>query len=285
MSGQVSIYALADPRKPDVIRYIGKTIKQLHRRLCEHVAERNKPKLHSHRKSWINSLWKIGKVPVIWPLEKCSTSDWQSREKYWVAFFKPLRLLVNGTDGGDGGNGNKGWKWTKEAREKLSETRKGKPRTQAQLDGQKKFWDSNRKYPIGTRKPHQNKYTPLELTEKRKIWAKLWLKWPSGKTRPKHTAEYKELMRRKMIGRKITWNTQSKLNRTVTAPLLKACNEKRKKSVVAIETGREFSCINDAVKSLGCSYNAFHEALVNGWKCRGLHWKLKEKENQYACAN
>lgn len=65
-----------------------------------------------------------------------------------------------------------------------------------------------------------------------------------------------------------------KLNQDITRPILMACNEKRKKPVIAIETGQTFPSIREAVRELDCSYNGFKEAMKMGWKCRGVHWKI-----------
>lgn len=274
----VTIYALADPNKPDEIRYIGKTIKPLHRRLGEHIAERRKSKLHHHRKNWISSLFISGLTPVIWPLEVCSSDNWQKREKYWISFFKPLGKLVNATDGGDGSAGHNGWKWSREALDRISAIRRSKPTTQTQLENLRL---GRIKRVIG--RVLKGRRVPLGAEERRKRrsdWARLHLKWPVGKPRPARSEESKRKMSEKMKGRKVTWVVRSELNKSITASIFKECNERRKKRVVGIETGKEFESIADAVRQLKCSYQGFREAIKNGWKCRGIHWRIEERKNK-----
>lgn len=97
-----TIYALSDPRKPTEIRYIGKTKRLLRERLALHVFD-VKRYPHCYRSCWIAKLLRDGIRPIIWPLEM--TSNWEERERYWIAFLKPLGKLTNLADGGEGVSG------------------------------------------------------------------------------------------------------------------------------------------------------------------------------------
>jgi len=94
------IYALSDPRLPVIPRYIGKTRSTLRCRFLQHLTEWKRKA--SHKDSWIKSLMVLQLKPAIWVLEVCSDQDWQSRERYWIKFFKPLNSLTNTKDGGAG---------------------------------------------------------------------------------------------------------------------------------------------------------------------------------------
>lgn len=279
----VSIYALADPISPDRIRYIGKTQKPLHRRLAEHVAERNRAVSHCHRKNWVKRLVLEGRTPVIWPIEVCDQSNWIEKEKHWISFFKPLGMLTNGTDGGDGGTGNRGWKWSPEALKRVSAMRKAAPRTPAQIEAliQTRKLCKSRKgvknSPEHVERMRQSKLGKKLIVkpEQRLLMierAKRNLKWPAGKPRPKWTEERRQRMSLFFKGRKITWDTSSELNRRITAPKLQECNVRRRKKVIG-EDGRIFESVTAAAKALGVSLRGFDDCVKNGWRVKGVYWR------------
>jgi hypothetical protein len=108
----VSIYALVDPRDGE-IRYVGKTIKPLPVRLREHVQD---PKV-DYRHNWIQQLAIDGTTPSICLLEEVTESDWQEREKWWIACYRQNgRALTNLADGGQG---SAGWRHTSTTLEKI----------------------------------------------------------------------------------------------------------------------------------------------------------------------
>lgn len=308
MNDRITIYALAHPDKPQLVRYVGKTRKPLHRRLCEHVAERNKNLPTCHRRNWVKKLFSEGKRPVIWPIENCTNENWQDREKHWIAFFKPIGL-VNKTDGGDGGTGNKGWKWKPSAILKISMVR----RITAKTPAQKAVWEKIKEGQKGRRRSPESiektasknrgiKRTPEQIEryrlartgkkqnlsesqrKHRGYLARKYLKWPVGKPRPKHSQEWKDKMRARMIGRKITWDTSSKRNRDITTPILRAFNESRKKKVVGSD-GRVFQSIADARRALGVSERGFRDCVKNGWRVKGVYWKIQKKEESNVSSN
>jgi hypothetical protein len=97
------IYLLRDPIDGSV-RYVGKTVQTLARRLGIHVSRRSTYK--SHANSWIIGLLAIGKRPLIELIELCG-DDWEERERFWIAHYRMIGAsLTNHTDGGEGKPGN-----------------------------------------------------------------------------------------------------------------------------------------------------------------------------------
>lgn len=119
---EYKIYTLSDPDTEE-IRYIGKTKNSLLYRLQQHVYEAFRHK--SHKASWVKSLLKQDKMPIIELLDSTS-ENWQELEVYWISQFKTWGFnLVNMTDGGDGNNNQV---MTEETKKKISETLKGRKR-------------------------------------------------------------------------------------------------------------------------------------------------------------
>jgi hypothetical protein len=56
----------------------------------------------TRRSTWVRSLLRRGDEPILEELEWCSESEWQTRERFWIAHARDSgHDLVNGTDGGD----------------------------------------------------------------------------------------------------------------------------------------------------------------------------------------
>lgn len=94
----VIIYGLYDPRKKDLIRYVGKTTMSLKKRLQGHIDESRNIKSPTYKKYWIQSLLKENIRPEIKIIEECSEEIWQEREIYWISQFTKL---TNTTIGGE----------------------------------------------------------------------------------------------------------------------------------------------------------------------------------------
>lgn len=97
----VSIYSLSDPRTGE-IRYVGKTIKSLGKRRAQHVYSASCGG-ECHRDTWIRSLLKEGLKPNISLIELTNESEWDVRERYWIAQYRLTHNLTNYEDGGDSG--------------------------------------------------------------------------------------------------------------------------------------------------------------------------------------
>lgn len=122
---QTLIYVLKHPIT-DEIRYVGKTINSLKRRLTQHLSEKRKNK----RTSWIKSLKNQNLIPKIELLEKVESGlDWTIDEKFYIAYFKYLGFnLINATEGGEN------IVFTEEIKKKISDSHKGKKLSQETKD-------------------------------------------------------------------------------------------------------------------------------------------------------
>lgn len=94
----VKIYVLKHPDTLEV-RYVGKTVRSLSRRLGNHIANAKGNKHNKHLSNWIINILNNNKRPIIELLEECDHSVWQEREQYWISQFPNL---INLTKGGDG---------------------------------------------------------------------------------------------------------------------------------------------------------------------------------------
>ena len=83
----VVIYKIVDPRKSEVVRYVGKTIMGIEKRMSAH--------LHCariNRKTplylWMSKIIKEGVTPLIIEIEEVSETDWADREIYRIKHFQ-----------------------------------------------------------------------------------------------------------------------------------------------------------------------------------------------------
>lgn len=145
---EVFIYKLIDPIT-NKVRYVGKT-NNLKRRLSAHIYKSKK--LKHYCATWIKSLLKKSKKPIMEVIEKCEEDIWEEREKYWISFYG-LENLTNITIGGEGSAtyGRLGVPWTEEQRVnnrkarlgmKVNHTKQGK---ENRRKGLRKFFDRNKK--------------------------------------------------------------------------------------------------------------------------------------------
>jgi group I intron endonuclease len=94
----IKIYTLSHPITKEV-RYVGKTINELSKRLSQHLCDKRINK----KVSWIKSLKKQGLTPEIELLETINDNDWKNEEIFYIGYFKMIGFkLVNMTEGGDG---------------------------------------------------------------------------------------------------------------------------------------------------------------------------------------
>lgn len=103
MKNEISIYKLYDPREPNIVRYIGKTVKKLSNRLQEHITESKGFLNNTYKNRWIKSLLNNNIFPKIELVEIATADNWQEREKYLIAFYKTFtNKLTNLAEGGEG---------------------------------------------------------------------------------------------------------------------------------------------------------------------------------------
>jgi group I intron endonuclease len=114
----VFIYTLENPITNEV-RYVGKTVQKLDKRLNAHIYESRKK--NNHKCNWINSLSKKGEFPTIKLIDIVPEEEWEFWESYWIEQLKMWGFnLVNGTPGGEG------YKHTDETKEKIKKATSGK---------------------------------------------------------------------------------------------------------------------------------------------------------------
>jgi hypothetical protein len=137
---EVYIYGLKDPITNEV-RYVGKTIQPLNKRLSQHLWEGNNS--NPYKLNWINQVKSKGCSPEIILLEVTTESEWVLREQYWISQYD---RLTNLTDGGESG-----LYFTEEILNKISEGVKTAWQDDEyrnnQLTKQKEYWSDpeNRK--------------------------------------------------------------------------------------------------------------------------------------------
>lgn len=148
---KVKIYTLKHPDTLE-IRYVGKTVRSLSRRLGNHISNAKGNKHNRHLSNWILSILSLGKRPLIELIEEVDNSIWQERERYWISQYPNLINLTNGGDGCLGflhdketrikcGLANVGRKHTDRFKEDLSKRLKGVNLTE---EHKAKIGDSNR---------------------------------------------------------------------------------------------------------------------------------------------
>lgn len=128
----VKIYTLEDPRNGQ-IRYVGKTIQTLQKRLYSHCSEYRLQKEFSHKNSWIKQLKNLGLKPIIKLLDEVDNQDWEIQEKSWISLLQSwgynLTNMTNGGEGCTGGKGCLGYKHTEQAKQSIS-LKNSRPKSQ-----------------------------------------------------------------------------------------------------------------------------------------------------------
>lgn len=121
------VYGLSDPRDGQ-LRYVGKTIRGLSRRLRTHLYPRFLRE-KSHKNHWLRALVALGLKPEIEVLEECGSWETMNEaERFHIAYWRYIgAALTNSTAGGEEGFG-RGRTHTKDARRKIGEGNRGKKR-------------------------------------------------------------------------------------------------------------------------------------------------------------
>ena len=177
-----AIYALSDPQSGEV-RYVGWTI-NLRQRLRDHL----KPSRIAgtqHRDKWIASLISRGLTPAVAILEEDVGGGWAEAERRWIAHYRAASPnMTNHTDGGEGALGRA---HSKEARQRMSEKRKGRKPSPKAIEATKALHSG----------------VPLAFEHRAKISAAL-----SGR---RMTAEHKAAISAARVGMKISEEGRAKL--------------------------------------------------------------------------
>jgi hypothetical protein len=119
----VKIYSIKDPETLE-IKYIGKTIQSLSKRLSGHITK-SLYNRSTHISCWIYSLLKLGKKPIIELIEECDEKIWIEREVYYISYYKDI--IYNHSTGGE--SGSLGYKCTDLHKEKISKSLTGRKRS------------------------------------------------------------------------------------------------------------------------------------------------------------
>ena len=131
----VKIYIISDPRTCEV-RYVGKTVKTLEKRLSQHLKGALKcGSMPKYSSCWMKGLLGIGVTPVIDLIEEVRDDEWQEAERFWKKTLESLGCrLTNMTDGGEGFHNP-----CEATRKRLSIALTGKVHTQEWIENQRKF--------------------------------------------------------------------------------------------------------------------------------------------------
>lgn len=205
------IYALRDPRDGR-IRYVGYS-KNFAARLHYHYRDRRhsvSKRIQCLAQPWLFELAENAITPVSECLEWLSTdSDWEERERYWIAHFKNLgEPLLNGTSGGMGTDvGN----WDRVSPERRAEWARniseGTKRTWHQRSPENK--DKALAILAANRKPWSYKYEKEQKTKSQLASEK---RWSDPDQKAKHTVRMKSLWAKWRVdhGMTGTWDERRK---------------------------------------------------------------------------
>lgn len=234
------IYALCDPITQEV-RYVGKSTNPT-KRLRSHLNEKGE----THKIRWIQSLLNTGEAPYLRILEEI-VDNWESRERYWISFYKPTGKLTNATDGGDGVNNP-----SQESRDKLSATRK-------ELYKQLEFREKMLKV---TQNPRRCSKISQQLTGKKKSPEHI-AKLPQNQSGKKLSPGHIEKIRATSTGRLHSGETKEKLRQLNTG---RKQSEETKHKISAANLGKIQSDATRLKKSLSAK-----------GKPKSEEWKAKIK--------
>lgn len=92
-NGKSYIYALVDPRRPEEIRYVGRTETPRSRHI-QHCCETGR----SAKCAWIESLALHGVMPQMVILEAVDAAEASAKESLWIGRFRDTGKLTNTLD-------------------------------------------------------------------------------------------------------------------------------------------------------------------------------------------
>lgn len=122
MTDVTYIYALCDP-DTEIPYYIGKS-NNPYDRYRQHFYNLNK-EAKTYKARWIVKLLRHNKKPTLKILECAKYTVWESRERYWIKYYRGMNPnLTNVCVGGEGIG--IGYKHTAETKKKISTAHKGK---------------------------------------------------------------------------------------------------------------------------------------------------------------
>jgi hypothetical protein len=114
---KVYIYTLTDPETLDIM-YVGKT-NNITVRLWHHI--KTATRYNAAKNRWLISLSERGLTPELNVVETVQLSNWQERERFWIAEFRRMGFPLTNTLAGGNGPGEV----SERARQALSAAKKG----------------------------------------------------------------------------------------------------------------------------------------------------------------
>lgn len=109
-------------------RYIGQTIRPLKSRFIQHLYDARRGSLKVH--NWMRKYEGLVKVCVLETFDEETIHLINERETFQIAQYRSILLGNGNMNLTDGGGGISGYKHTKEARDKISKTHKGRTRSE-----------------------------------------------------------------------------------------------------------------------------------------------------------
>ncbi len=271
LSRQVHIYALHD--LDGRLRYVGKTVFKLTKRLREHVCEAKRGR-RCRRSFWIRQQMRLGHAIGIELLETIAPdADWQSREQHWI---KTLRAqgydLTNLTDGGEGLHGHR---FSAEHRAKIGAKSSGRKKLPEEL---KKLSLANRGRKVSPEARAKisaaHKGRKLSHEHKAKIAAKSLGRHPRKESILKMSRSHKgsicpdhvrDMVSKRFRGKKKSSEHRKAISQAKMRPVFKLDLEGR--------ITEKFESVIDAASSLGVYHYAIVAALQwPGRSCKGFKW-------------
>lgn len=249
------IYGLKDPNT-EQIRYIGKT-SHPEKRLKHHISVR----YNNHKSNWIQSLLKNNEKPILEIIDEVPISNWEFWEKHYIRLFKSLGAeLVNSTEGGRGGEDDR--KLRKDTIEKMRLAQLGKKHTE---ESKKKMSESaKRKAPISekTREIHRKNSTG----RKRSLSA--IEKTASANRGRKNTQETKDIIRKKLEGRKVPSDVLIRRAKAQMKPIIQLD--------FSGNVVKEWNSVKDASREINPSNHGLSTCLKGKRKSwAGFKWEYK----------
>lgn len=119
LSRTCDMYALLDPDSEEV-RYVGRSV-NAHQRYFQHIAKAKSDKRQNYCMTWIRSLLRQERKPLLVLLQTVPLVEWAECERFWISYFTRLGYqLTNANDGGYGP-----WQISESTRARISAAAKG----------------------------------------------------------------------------------------------------------------------------------------------------------------
>lgn len=275
----VKIYSLSCPVSNEV-KYIGKTVKTLHRRLYSHLYTAHEKTVTGKWKNdyllvrWVRKMCSMGLKPIIELVEECEESNWQEVESFYISYFRFLGFkLKNQTEGGEGLHGyiqteqhkrnsglaRTGKKWTEEQRSRIKGRKsynKGIPMSEEQKikisksnTGKKHTEETKLKLKLILSRALEGKSKPPRSDAHKKNLSIALKGKPAHNKGKKRSVESIEKQRKSMIGKNIgikrTPETKEKIRLAKLGKKTGPLSERHKKNIslalMGKTKGRKFS--------------------------------------------